>query len=90
MKELGAVRRLKEIARIKGDDEYEWFKYTGSEFELSRKGKPHSLTKGDKFGVRRSSNGKQIRLVLESLGPTFVFTLSPEDAQAIAKKAKAA
>ena len=71
-------------ARIKGEDEYDWFSYTGPIIMLPFRGIDIPLAKGEKFGVRKSSNGKQIRLVMgDDLNRVFTITL--EQAQAIAK-----
>ena len=59
----------KEEARIKGDDEYQWFTFTGKSIEAENdRGRTLRLSKGEKFGARKSSNGKQIRLVTEKDG----------------------
>ncbi|QDH83642.1 hypothetical protein [Achromobacter phage Motura] len=76
-------------ARIKDEDEYDWFRYTGPATELDFRGKPEALSKGAVFGVRPSSNGKHIRLVFKDK-PTRVFTLPMDQAQRIAKHVKAA
>lgn len=67
-------------ARVKGDDEYTWFAYTGKPLSLSFRGTPVTLRPKDKFGVRYSSNKKDKRLVLDApgFGLTKVFTLTPE------------
>lgn len=69
-----------EQARVKGDDEYTWFAYTGKPLSLSFRGTPVTLRPKDKFGVRYSSNKKDKRLVLDApgFGLTKVFTLTPE------------
>lgn len=73
------VLRMKEEARIKGDDEYNWFKYKGADIELPwRHGKTETLFKGEVFGVRWSSNGKSMRLIIKRLGTTRVFTIDQD------------
>ena len=46
------------------------------------------LEPGDKFGVRKSSNGKYIRLITERDGPTKVFTVEMDVAQHLGKQCK--
>lgn len=79
-------------ARIKGDSEYDWFKYTGNPMTVSNKAgnTHHPMSRGTVFGVRKSSNGKQIRLVFEELGLTKVFTLELSLAEYLAKNCKKA
>ena len=73
---------------IKPEENYEFFVYTGKEpVVVEFRGKPMQIKKGDRFGVRKSSNGKQIRLVIPSWGGlTKVITLTLEQAQKLAKK----
>jgi hypothetical protein len=76
---------VKEEARIKGEDEYEFFTFKAKEpVEIEFRGKPVTISKGTKFGVRPSSNGKNIRLIFPN-DKTRVMTLSPEQAQKLAK-----
>lgn len=83
------VTRLKptvEEARIKGDDEYKWFRYKGEDLELPwRNSLTETLSKGDVFGVRWSSNGKNMRLILKRLGTTKVFTIDQSTADHLRK-----
>ena len=52
------------LARIKGDDEYKWFRYNSRKVvTVYFRGKPIEITRGTKFGIRPSSNGKTTRLV---------------------------
>ncbi len=75
--------RAKVEARIKGEDEYEWFTYTGPSLPIPYRGDSEILERGQIFGVRPSSNGKHIRLVFQG-EETKVFTLTPELARKIA------
>jgi hypothetical protein len=65
---------------IKDESHYIWYEYTGSDSVLLRtkNGKrEENIVAGSKFGVRTSSNGRDIRLITEKLGPTIVFTIDP-------------
>ncbi len=75
-------------ARIKGKDEYQFLIYNGPKLELPFRGIEVPLEKGTKFGVRPSSNGKHIRLVMGD-DVNRVFTIPPEVAQKIAKRSAA-
>lgn len=55
---------------------------------ITRKGKAYYIDSGDRFGVRKSSGGKEIRLILQKLGDTIVFTLSSESAKLLGKNCK--
>lgn len=68
---------LREAARIKGFDEYSWFIYTGPTLNLNFRDTPHTLRKGDLFGVRYSSNKQEKRLVVgkSGLGINKVITI---------------
>lgn len=73
-------------AKPKSGDAYQWFTYTGKPLDLmSGVGTPLYLKKGQVFGVRKSSNGKQIRMITQELGPNKVFTLLPEVALSLGK-----
>jgi hypothetical protein len=70
-----SVAKTTEQARIKDNDEYMWRQYTGPGITLNFRGKPLPLDRGEKIGLRLSSNGKSKRMVIERLGLTRVFTL---------------
>lgn len=73
------------VARIKDEDEYEWFTYKGKKpVMLDFRGSKEAISKNDKFGVRKSSNGKNIRLIKYNQ-PTRVFTLTLKQAKDLAK-----
>lgn len=74
-------------ARIKGDDEYDWLKYTGKPLEIPFRGITRTLNTNQKIGVRKSSNGKQIRMVFDG-DLTRVMTLDLALAKKIAKSVK--
>lgn len=83
------IKNLKVEALIKPDASYTWFSYTGPELKASNdKGRKLTLEKGEKFGVRKSSNGKSIRLITVKEGPTKVFTCDQDMAQLLAKRCK--
>lgn len=75
------------VARIKGEDEYDWLVYTGKALEIPFRGITRTLNKGQVFGVRRSSSGKQIRLVFEN-DLTRVSTIKLDLAQRIGRSCK--
>jgi hypothetical protein len=77
------------VARIKTEGEYQWFTFTGKNLDAGNdKGRTLSLANGDNFGARKSSNGKQIRLVTEKGGVNKVFTCDADLATYIAKNCK--
>lgn len=90
--DMTAASRIKastETALIKGSESYQWFTYTGARpYSLDFRGKPVALKNGDEFGVRWSSNGKQRRLIIKSLGVSKVFTLTDADNTYLAKNSK--
>ena len=76
------------VARIKDESEYDTFTYTGKPIEIPFRGITRTLEKGQRFGVRKSSNGKQIRMIFEG-DPTRVMTLDLPLAKRIARFVKA-
>lgn len=73
-------------ARIKRPSEYEYFTYQGARpVEVSFRGKPIMIDKGTVFGVRKSSNGKFIRLVIGD-DITRVITIDLDTAKKLARK----
>lgn len=73
------------VAQPKGEESYQWFTFKGSKpVTLDFRGNPETISKGDKFGVRKSANGKNIRLILPD-EETRVFTLTLKQAQELAK-----
>ena len=73
------------LAAIKPATSYDWFTYTkGPAIELDFRGKPVTISKGQKFGVRKSASGKNIRLVLPD-EITKVLTITLDQAKALAK-----
>lgn len=80
---INAKRR--EEAAIRPESAYQWFIYKkGKPVDLDFRGRTVSVDKGQRFGVRKSSNGKNIRLIFPK-DPTRVFTLSTEQAQRLAR-----
>ncbi len=75
-------------ARIKGEDEYSFFRYQGKPMDIPFRGIKRPLEKGQVIGVRKSSNGKQIRMVFQN-DLTRVMTLDLPLAQKIARFVKA-
>jgi len=67
---------------------YEFFTYEGrSAVPVSFRGKPIQIEKGTRFGVRKSANGKSIRLIFPD-EPTKVITIDLETAKKLAKGVK--
>ena len=84
------VARLKVTALIKGADIYTWYIWQGKDeymVTVDAKRQP-ILDKGDKFGLRPSSNGKLIRMVTEKDGITKVATIGDEEYKNLIKKSK--
>jgi len=71
------------VARVKGEDEYEFFRYKGAPVKVPFRGITRTLETGQRFGVRKSSNGKQIRMIFEG-DPTRVMTIDLKLAKKIA------
>ena len=75
-------------ARIKPEDAYEWFQYNGARpVALEFRGNAVSIKPGDSFGVRKSANGKEIRLVRPN-DINRVITLTLDQAQKLAKSVR--
>lgn len=72
------------VARIKGEEEYDWFTYDGKTINIPYRGVEMPLTKGQRFGVRKSSNKRDIRLVFEG-EINRVFTITLDLAKKIAR-----
>lgn len=75
------------VARIKGEDEYDFFTYKGKPLEIPFRGITRTLETGQRFGVRKSSSGKQIRMVFEG-DLNRVMTIDLALAKKIAKGIK--
>jgi hypothetical protein len=76
------------VARIKPEESYEWFTYNGKKpVMLNFRGKPVTLERGQRFGVRPSTSERDIRLVFKG-EPTRVFTLNLKQAKDLAKGVK--
>jgi hypothetical protein len=85
---LTVARRVDVEAAIKSEDVYSFFTFKGSKpVALNFRGKEEYIEKGDKFGVRKSANGKQIRLIRPG-AETRVFTLTMDQANALARGIK--
>lgn len=78
MENITATNRLLQVARIKGAEEYHWFKYKGVPMLVGTK-RRGELRKGDIIGMRYSSNKRDVRLVTLDRGLTQVFTLSDKE-----------
>lgn len=74
-------------ARIKPEDDYDFFTYQGKPLTIDSRGKHAEVKKGQRFGVRKSSNGKEIRMVLDD-NVNRVFTLDLDTAKQLAKGIK--
>lgn len=76
------------VAAIKGLDSYDFFTYDGPKLDIPyRNGKDVSITKGQKFGVRKSSNNKEIRLILND-DVSRVFTITLDLARKLARNVR--
>ena len=83
------VTKTSVTALVKPASSYQWFTFTSKKpIELPYRGIEVPLTKGMKFGVRRSADKKKIRLVLGD-EVNRVFTLSLDTAKAIARACEA-
>ncbi len=83
------VAKTEVTALIKPKGDYQWFTYTGKKpLELPYRGIEVPLEKGQRFGVRRSANKKQIRLVMGD-EVNRVFTLTLELAKALGRACEA-
>lgn len=72
------------LARVKDEHEYQWFTYYGKRVvNLAYRGRTVVIKENDRFGVRPSSNGRNIRLILPQ-DKTRVLTISLEQAKRLA------
>lgn len=79
---------LIQTARIKPTADYDMFTYNGKRpIALDFRGKEVMLERGMRFGVRKSADGKKIRLILDS-DANRVFTISLDTAKQLAKNIK--
>jgi hypothetical protein len=77
------------VARVKPESDYQWYVFTGPKpVSLEFRGNPIVIHKGERFGVRKSSNNKEIRLVRDN-DITRVLTISLDQAKKLAKQVKA-
>lgn len=75
-------------SRVLPAADYEFFTYTGrNKVEVSFRGKPIEISKGTRFGVRPSTNGKSIRLIFPDEA-TKVITIDLDTAKKLAKGVK--
>lgn len=73
---------------VKPETNYDFFTYSGAKpVEVTFRGKAIEIKKGMRFGVRKSSNGKMIRLIFPD-DPTRVITIDLATAQRLAKGIK--
>lgn len=79
--------RLVVRAAPKGAEHYKYFVYLGRTLEVPYRGVSVPLVKGQRIGVRKSSDKKHIRLIFGDEA-NRVFTLGAELAAKIAKKVK--
>lgn len=65
------------LARVLPKADYDWFVYDGKKpVGLDFRGKEVIVDKGTRFGVRKSTSGKNIRLVLgDDVNKVFTITL---------------
>lgn len=79
------VNNSVEEAAIKPSENYQWFTYKKSKpVVVEFRGKQITISKGTKFGVRPSANGKDIRLIFPQ-DETRVITLTREQAEQLGK-----
>lgn len=71
-------------SRVLPEQSYDFFVYQGSPVDVDFRGRSITIEKGTKFGVRPSSNGKQIRLIFPN-DPTRVITIDQATAQKLAR-----
>lgn len=70
------------------EDKYQFFTYQGkSPVPVSYRGQDFRIVRGMKFGVRKSGNGRHIRLIFPE-NHTRVFTLDDSTASKLAKGCK--
>lgn len=75
-------------SRILPDKDYEFFTYKGTKkVDVTFRGKIIPITKGTRFGVRPSTNGKSIRLIFPDEA-TKVITIDLNTAKKLAKGLK--
>jgi hypothetical protein len=75
-------------SRIKSGDEYDWYVYKGNKpVKVEFRGKSIKIEEGQKFGVRPSSSGKEIRLVFPN-DLTRVITIDLATANKLANGIK--
>jgi hypothetical protein len=81
---------VKQIATAKviAPQDYEWFVAGNKRALTVGTKKSTTITSGDKFGVRKSSNGKETRLITEKDGANKVFTLDSVSNNKLMKDAK--
>ncbi len=76
-------------ARILRPEEYDWMKHQGPSITFQTTKGPVTVDRGEVYGVRPSSNGKQIRFVRSTgHGVNKVMTLNYDDAVKLGKVAK--
>src|SRR4051812_44460907 len=79
--------RVIEEAVIKDESHYSWYRYTSNKpMHVDFRGKPVTLKQGEIFGLRPSSNGKSIRLVVKSLGVNRVITIDEDERKSLESK----
>lgn len=71
-------------SRVLPEQSYDFFIYQGNPVDVDFRGRIITIDKGTKFGVRPSSNGKQIRLIFPK-DPTRVITIDMDTAKKLAR-----
>lgn len=69
--------KLSLVARILPSSDYVWYSILpGKQHSLITRNNRHvvKLDPGMKWGLRKSTSGKEMRIITEKLGPTIVFT----------------
>lgn len=66
---------------------YHWFEYNGPKLNLENKnGVKVTLGKNEPIGMRQNPKSKYFFMIVMKIGPTAIFRLSAEAAEAISKK----
>jgi hypothetical protein len=74
------------LAKVKESHDYQWFTYYGDRaVKLEYRGREVVINKHSKFGVRPSTNGKFIRLILPN-DHTRVITITLSQAKRLANQ----
>lgn len=76
---------------VKDATNYMWYVFGGPKaVSIIRRGRRYALRKGEVFGVRRATSSKEelFRLILDSEGPTIIFSMDGKQLNNIIKQSK--